>query len=106
LKGGDILGEVIEIGVSQEVVGFFLEFEDPIEGVEKILDDCPWLKEKEFSYLTSTGERRFTVEGAIEVVVKSEQPNGRRVRKIYSKYLANRIGEKEVIEEMDKIISN
>lgn len=100
------MGEVIEIGVSQIVVGFFLEFEDPIEGVNEILDDCPWLKEKDYSYLTSKGERRFTKEGAIEVVVKSEQPNGRKMRKIYSKVLADKIGVKEAIEEMEKIIED
>lgn len=100
------MAEVIEMGVSQKTVGLFLEFEDPIKGVEEILNDCPWLKEKDYSYLTSTGERRFTNEGAIEVVVKSEQPNGRKVRKIYSRVLANRIGGKEAVEEMKKIISD
>ena len=100
------MGEVIEIGVSKEAVGVFLEFEDPIKGVDEILDYCPWLKKDEFSYLTSKGERRFTKEGILETVVKSEQPNGRKMRRIYSKLLADKIGVKEAIEEMEKIIED
>lgn len=106
MKGGGILGEVIEIGVSQMAVGIFLEFEDPIEGVDEILDDCPWLKKDEFSYLTSKGERRFTAEGAFETAVKSDMPRARKLRKIYRNLLTERIGGEEAGKEVRKLIED
>lgn len=98
-----LLGEVIEIGVSQEAVGVFLEFEDSIKGVNEILEFCPWLKNDKFSYLTSTGERRFTKEGALETAIKSDKPKAKELRRIYRDVLTERIGSEEARKEIRKL---
>lgn len=97
------MGEVIEIGISKENVGLYLEFEDPVKGVDEILDYYSILKNKKYSYLTSKGERRFTREGAFETVLKSDQPISKKIRKIYRDLLTDRIGSEEAGKEVRKL---
>ncbi len=93
------MGELIEIGRQQAVVGAAVGFENPEEAIDEMLNKFTYLTLREFSYVDSKGIRRFTTEGMIQLLRLADNPFAEKLREAINRDLT----EEEAFKKIEEV---